>query len=321
MNTNKKKVVVIGGGTGLSVLVRGLKTKNVGITAIVTVADDGGSTGRLREELNIPAPGDIRNVLASLSMVEPLFQKVFQYRFSDKLTGQLSGHSLGNLILAALADITGDFATGVEVMSDFLNVKGAVLPSTNENVTLHAEMEDGEIVSGESLIPTVGKMIKRVFLTPSEVTALPNTIKAIREADLIVIGPGSLYTSIIPNLLIPALRNELLAAKAHKVYICNITSQPGETTNYTVGRHLQALADHLGEQIINTVIAHDHNFFLPEYLSGANVHPIVVDYELLTELGVEVICENLVSHRNNLNFHNSYKLAKNLIDILNRKCS
>lgn len=212
--SNRPNVVIIGGGTGLSVLLRGLKVYPVDITAIVTVADDGGSSGRLRDELSIPPPGDIRNVLAALSDVEPLVENLFQHRFNKG--NSLTGHSLGNLILAAMTNITGDFFHAVTEMSKVLNVRGKVLPAANKSVVLHAEMEDGTIVSGESKIPYSGKKIKRVFLSPETIEPLEEAIDVIRKADLILIGPGSLYTSILPNLLVPKLGDEVCKAKAKK---------------------------------------------------------------------------------------------------------
>lgn len=224
--TTLPKVVILGGGTGLSVLLRGLKTKPVDITAIVTVADDGGSSGRLRHDLNIPPPGDIRNVLAALSDVEPLVEDLFQHRFNKG--NDLTGHSLGNLILAAMTNITGDFFHAVTEMSKVLNVRGKVLPAANSSVVLHAELENGQVVTGESKIPTYGERIKRVFLTPDTIEPLPESIQVIREADLIVLGPGSLYTSILPNLLVPHIGEEVIRSKAKKVYICNVMTQPGK---------------------------------------------------------------------------------------------
>ena len=247
-NQKQFKVVIIGGGTGLPVLLRGLKKHPVDITAIVTVADDGGSSGRLREEMDIPAPGDIRNVLAAMSDVEPFIEQMFQHRFTEK--NELSGHSLGNLILAAMTSLTGDFVHAIQEMSKFLNVRGKVLPAANQSVVLHAEMEDGMIVSGESKIPFSGKRIKRVFLTPTDIRPLSATVAEIKQADLIVIGPGSLYTSILPNLLVPGIGEAVAGAKARKVYVCNLMTQAGETLDYTASDHVKVIYEHIGSSCI-----------------------------------------------------------------------
>jgi uncharacterized cofD-like protein len=211
---DRPRIVVIGGGTGLSVMLRGLKEKPLDITAIVTVADDGGSSGILRSELEMVPPGDIRNVLTALADVEPLLGKMLEYRFQK---GQgLAGHSLGNLILAAMCDITGDFVTGVRELSRVFAVRGRVLPAANHAIVLKAEMADGSIVVGESKIPKVGKVIKRVFIEPADVSPLPEAIEALQQADAIVIGPGSLYTSILPNLLVPEIARTIVGSKALK---------------------------------------------------------------------------------------------------------
>ena len=248
--TQRKKLVIIGGGTGLSTLLRGLKKLPLDLTAIVTVADDGGSSGRLRNDLNIPPPGDIRNVMAALSDAEPLVAEMFQYRFSKSI--DLGGHSLGNLMLAALTDLTGDFSHAVREMSRVLSVNGTVIPAANQIVTLNAEFEDGTIVSGESKIPAYLQPIKRVFIEPVDVKTLPDTITAIRQADIIVIGPGSLYTSILPNLLVKDIKKELLAAEGKKIYICNLMTQAGETYMYSASDHIQALYDHVGDCLLYT---------------------------------------------------------------------
>ena len=250
--TQRKKLVIIGGGTGLSTLLRGLKKLPLDLTAIVTVADDGGSSGRLRNDLNIPPPGDIRNVMAALSDAEPLVAEMFQYRFSKSI--DLGGHSLGNLMLAALTDLTGDFSHAVREMSRVLSVNGTVIPAANQIVTLNAEFEDGTIVSGESKIPAYLQPIKRVFIEPVDVKTLPDTITAIRQADIIVIGPGSLYTSILPNLLVKDIKKELLAAEGKKIYICNLMTQAGETYMYSASDHIQALYDHVGEPFLDAVL-------------------------------------------------------------------
>ena len=234
---------------------RGIKEYPLDITAIVTVADDGGSSGRLRKDFHIPPPGDVRNVLAALSEVEPLIEELFQHRF--QAVGDLSGHSLGNLMLAAMTNITGNFANAVQEMSKVLNVKGRVLPSANQSAVLYAEMEDGVIISGESKIPKYNKRIKRVFLSPETITPLPESIDAIMSADLIVIGPGSLYTSILPNLIVPGIGDAVTKAKAKKVYICNLMTQKGETSGFTASDHVRAILDHVHPHCIQKVIVNN----------------------------------------------------------------
>ncbi|WP_064093015.1 gluconeogenesis factor YvcK family protein [Rossellomorea aquimaris] len=307
--TNKPKVVVIGGGTGLPVLLRGLKRHPIDISAIVTVADDGGSSGRLRASLDMPPPGDIRNVLAALSEVEPLVEQMFQHRFET--TNELSGHALGNLIIAALASITGDFVHAIQEMSRVLNVKGKVLPSANQSVVLNAEMDDGTLVTGESAIPKAGKKIKRVFLYPDTIKPLGETLRAIKEADLIVMGPGSLYTSILPNLLVPGIGDAVCKAKAKKMYICNIMTQAGETLNYSASNHVQALFDHLDYPCIDSILV--NNKQVPEAVQARydaeQASPVHFDVEKLTSMGLEVIAEDILSYDNHLVRHNTEKVA------------
>ncbi|MCM3004518.1 gluconeogenesis factor YvcK family protein [Priestia koreensis] len=313
------KVVVIGGGTGLSVLLRGLKNYPIDITAIVTVADDGGSSGRLRDELEIPAPGDIRNVLTALSDVEPLVEELFQHRFE---TGnELTGHSVGNLFLAAMTSITGDFMHAIREMSKVLNVRGKVIPSANRSVVLHAEMEDGTIITGESKIPEANKQIKRVFLSPPDIKPLAETLKAIRRADLIVFGPGSLYTSILPNLLVPKIGEELCKSDAKKVYVCNIMTQAGETSNYTAADHIKALYDHLPEPFLTSVIVNSApvpNIVKRKY-EEENATPVELDEEELKKLGLEVIAEHIVQYDGHIIRHDTKKVALLLLDLLGEK--
>ncbi|MFS0878921.1 hypothetical protein CHH83_00215 [Bacillus sp. 7586-K] len=315
------KVVIIGGGTGLSVLLRGLKQFPVDITAIVTVADDGGSSGRLRDELNIPPPGDIRNVLAALSDVEPLVEELFQHRFNKG--NNLTGHSLGNLILAAMTTITGDFVHAIKEMSTVLNVRGKVLPAANMSVILNAEMEDGTIVSGESKIPFSGKKIKRVFLSPQNIEPLPETIEVIRKADLIVIGPGSLYTSILPNLLVPKIGEEVCKAKAKKVYICNVMTQAGETLNFSASDHVKALYDHMKCTFINTILVNEEE--IPDHIKllyeEELAKPVHYDIEALKRLGLEVITDKIVCYDNSVIRHDTNKVAKLLYGILQQELS
>jgi uncharacterized cofD-like protein len=311
------RIVVIGGGTGLPVLLRGLKQFPVDITAIVTVADDGGSSGRLRENLHIPPPGDIRNVLASLSDVEPLVEEMFQHRF--KTANELSGHSLGNLILAAMTSITGNFVHAIQEMSKILNVRGKVLPAANQSVVLHAEMEDGAIVSGESKIPYSGKKIKRVYLTSkSSIRPLPESIQAIRQADLIIIGPGSLYTSILPNLLVPRLGDEVCNSLAKKVYICNLMTQAGETHGFTASDHVKAIYDHLNCSFINTILVNNEEI-PPDIQLRYNeelADPVLYDLPELSELGLEVVHADIAYQENGALRHDPKKVAKILYNLL-----
>jgi uncharacterized cofD-like protein len=317
MSTSKQpKIVIIGGGTGLPVLLRGLKQYPIDITAIVTVADDGGSSGRLRDELDIPPPGDIRNVLAALSDVEPLIEELFQHRFQNG--NGLSGHSLGNLILAAMTSITGDFVNAIREMSKVLNVRGKVLPAANRSVVLHAEMEDGTIVSGESKIPYSGKKIKRVFLTPEHIEPLPETIEEIRSADLIVVGPGSLYTSILPNLLVPKIGEEVCKAKAKKIYICNVMTQAGETLNYTASDHVKALYNHMKCSFLDTILVNDGN--IPDEIQKRYAkelaEPVKYDIENLKQLGLSIICDSIISYEDNVIRHDTKKVAALLVSLL-----
>ncbi len=263
------KVVAIGGGTGLSTLLRGLKEYTDNITAIVTVADDGGSSGKLRRQLGVLPPGDFRNCIAALADAESLMTQLFQYRFGE---GEgLDGHSFGNLFIAAMAGVTGDFERALLESSRVLAVRGQILPSTLENVTLVAELRgeelDGEssepqVVEGESHIPESGKPIERVFLQPDDVPAYPGALRAILDADLIVAGPGSLYTSVLPNLLVADIVKAIRVSRAKKVYVCNAATQRGETDGYSLGDHMDALHRHVGPDLFPNVLAND-NFSHP----------------------------------------------------------
>ena len=287
------KIVAVGGGTGLSTMLKGIKKITNNITAVVTVGDDGGSSGRLRQELGILPPGDIRNCIAALADDEDLVTKLFQYRFK---TGEgLEGHSFGNLFLTALCAITGNMVKAVQESSKVLNIRGRVLPSTLDDMKLAAEMEDGSIVEGESNIPESGKKIKRLFTQPANCKALPDVISAIKEADLIILGPGSLYTSVIPNLLIKEISEAISKSSAKKIYVCNIMTQPGETTGYTASEHIQAILDHSGYS--NLVQAMLVNNSLPEDLSPdyekADSYPVVIDIEKIKEKNIDVVSTRL----------------------------
>jgi uncharacterized cofD-like protein len=311
------KMVVLGGGTGLSVLLRGLKRYPVDITAIVTVADDGGSSGRLRKDYDMPPPGDVRNVIAALSEVEPLVERMFQHRFT--VGNGISGHSLGNLLLAAMHDITGDFLTGIRELSRVLNVRGQVLPAAKNSIILSAELEDGTIVQGESKIPLSNKKIKRVFLTPENIEPLRESIKAIQEADLIVIGPGSLYTSILPNLLVNGISSAIREATVPRVYVCNVMTQPGETTGYTAGDHIQALIDHVGHNFIDVVIV--NNEVIPsEYLDlylEEGAEQVRFDEERLQSFGIGLICDNIIQY-GTLVRHDAKKVSDLLVSLIEK---
>ena len=311
-----KKVVIFGGGTGLATLVRGLKKYPVVITAVVTVADDGGSSGRLLDEYDIPPPGDVRNVMAVLSDVEPLIEKMFQYRFAS--SDDLKGHSLGNLMLAAMTNITGDFARAVEQMSLILNIKGKVLPAANQRITLHAELEDGTIVTGESKIPVYGRRIRKVYLSPQEVKPLPETIQAIMNADLVVFGPGSLYTSILPTILVQAIRDAVLECSAKKVYICNLTTQAGETFEYSASEHVKALHDHAGAAFIDTVLLNTADFTTlfedGEYKGPPS--PVEHDMEALEKLVPNVVKREIATLIDGQIRHESKKVASWLIQYM-----
>ncbi len=254
------KIVAIGGGHGLSSLLRGLKEYTDSITAIVTVADDGGSSGRLRREMGILPPGDFRNCIAALSETEDLMQLLFQYRFGG---GGLEGHSFGNLFLTAMAAVTGSFESGLQRASEILAVHGEVLPSTLSAVTLCADVAVPEgggerKVCGESVIPRSGGRVRRVYLEPGDVPAYPGALRAILEADMIVVGPGSLYTSLLPNLLVPDIARALRVARGIKVYVCNVATQRGETEGFSVEDHVRVLDEHLGEAIFDWVVVNEY---------------------------------------------------------------
>ena len=314
--STKIKVVTIGGGTGLSVLLRGLKKYPLEITAIVTVADDGGSSGKIRSDMNIPSPGDIRNVIAALSDVEPYLEKMFQYRFDS---GEVKGHPVGNLMIAAMTDIHGDFSTAVKVMSRILNVRGTVLPTTNGIATLNAVLSDGEIIRGESSITKAGGVIDHVYITPSRVKPNEDVLKAIEEADYIIMGPGSLYTSIIPNLVISNVSEKIRESNAKKIYVCNVMTQHGETDNYSVCDHIVAINKHVEENIFDLVIANSREFddsILSKYHKEKQ-EPVKIDHEKIEALGIKLIKNNDVGIvDNNTIRHNADKVSELIYDYI-----
>ncbi|NPV69619.1 MAG: YvcK family protein [Firmicutes bacterium] len=307
------RIVAIGGGSGLSVLLRGLKEYTNNITAIVTVADDGGSSGRLRRDIGMLPPGDVRNCLVALADTEPLMEALFQHRFRK---GELRGHSFGNLFLAAMTEMTGDFEEAVRQSSKVLAIRGRVLPSTLENVTLCAEVAGGNVVRGESSIPQPGRQIRRVFLDPPDPQPLPEAIRAIEEADAIVIGPGSLYTSIMPNLSVRGIAEAVRRSKALRIYVCNVMTQPGETDGYDAAAHVLAVAGALGEDAIDAVVCNSEEAPEParrRYLEQGAV-PVGGDVELG---GATVVSKPLVT-RGDYVRHDPHELAKCIMRLMGR---
>lgn len=315
----KKKVVVLGGGTGMSNLLSGLKQYPLDITAIVTVCDDGSSTGILREEFNIPAVGDIRRVLVALSETEPLVMELFNYRFNT--TSDLDGHTVGNLLLTASTEITGNLSDGIEALSKVMNLKGKVVPLTEDNVTLMAEMEDGTIVEGEHNITLKKSKIKKVYYKDDAI-ATKEALKAIKEADLIIFSMGSLFTSIIPNLLIDDIVDEISKSKAKIMYVCNMMTQPGETDKFTVTDHVKKLNEYLKNRKIDIVLANNgiiDKKMAKFYETQEQKDPVRYDKENFNKYDIEVIGDdftyitdnNLLRHDNiKVGFHIFYYLMK-----------
>lgn len=310
---NEVKVVVIGGGTGLSTMLRGLKKYTSHITAIVTVGDDGGGSGKIREDLGMLPPGDIRNCILALADTEPLMEDLLQYRFTE---GSLKGQCFGNLFLAAMAGISENFEDAVQKMSSVLAVKGKVLPVTLDDMKLVAELENGEIIEGESKIPSeviVRKTsIKKLAIKPIDAKPLEEAIKSINGADVIIMGPGSLYTSIIPNLLVKGISEAICKSDAKKVYISNVMTQPGETDGFKVSNHLKVLMDYGVAENIDYVIA--NNGIIPpdikEKYAKENAELVVLDYENISNLNVNVIEADLIKITKRYVKHNADKLAE-----------
>lgn len=321
------RVVALGGGTGLSALLRGLKlhvvprhdpypTRKrpiVDLAAIVTVTDDGGSSGRLRRENRILPPGDIRNCMVALSKDEALMSRLFQYRFSAG--NGLIGHNFGNLFLAALTHVTGDFAEAVRVSSSVLAIRGRIFPSTLSNVTLKAVLENGKRVHGETRITASRSRIKRLRLAPPNARPLQEAVQAIREADLILMGPGSLYTSILPNLLIPEIARAIARSRAPRVYIANLMTQPGETTNYSVAEHLRAIQEHVRPRIVDFVLANRTAVSptVARRYEREGAAPVRVDVAALRKMRTRVLLDDLLDEHDKIR-HNSSRLAKVLLD-------
>ncbi len=303
------KIVTIGGGTGLSTLLRGLKEYSSNITAVVTVADSGGSSGRLRNELDALPPGDIRSCLVALADAEPLMSRLFQYRFKEG-TG-LVGHNFGNLFITALSKVTGDFEKAIKESSKILAIRGEVVPSTLEKVTLVAEYQDGTSTSGEADIPKQKKAIKRLSLNPADANPTDEAVNAILHADLIILGPGSLYTSVIPNLLIEGIQKAVIDSPALKIYVCNVMTEAGETDGYTAYDHLETIIRHTDPRIANACLVNTAEVppqLLAKYKTEGAV-PVKLDSDKIKEKGYLVIKKEIISTTDFVR-HDSERLAK-----------
>lgn len=314
------KIAAIGGGTGLSTMLKGLKLHTDNITAIVSVADDGGSSGVLRSDRGMLPPGDIRNCVAALTDVEPMYGELLNYRFSD---GVFAGHTLGNIFLAAINDMSKDFNDAVKKFCHLVGVKANVVPVSNDSITLNARMSDGTVIVGESNIghsATVKNRIESVFMTPQNVKPVKGAIDAIKEADVIVMGPGSLYTSIIPNLLIDDIKEAIRESTAKKIYVCNIMTEQGETEGYTASEHLDALEKHSYKGIVDYMII--NNAVVPdsvkELYAAENAEPVIVDMDKLSGR-VNIMYGNLFLVKNGQIRHNFSRLARGIVQIGKQK--
>ena len=308
------QVVSIGGGTGQGVLLRGLKERTANITAVVTVADDGGSSGRLRKEFQLMPPGDLRNCLASLADSEALMTKLLDYRF--RRGDGLQGHSLGNLLIAAMRDIAGGVERGVEGLSEVLRIHGSVTPSTASDVHLAAEMVDGTTVIGESRIGSSRRRIHRVYLHPSRVVVNDDAVSAILAADLIVIGPGSVYTSILPNLLVPEIAAAVRQSAAMKLFVVNVTTEPGETESFDLLDHVQAIEDHVGPNLFDFILVNSDT--APQLPAAARNRSFVLasasHQAQLVARGYETFTDSVISHELPVH-HDSEQLASTIFQI------
>ncbi len=323
---HKPKIVVIGGGTGLPVVLRGLRDQDADVTAVVTVADDGGSSGILRNYINVVPPGDIRNVLVALSEMSPLELDVFQYRFksSDQF---FAGHAIGNLIISALSEMRGGIFPAVQELSQMMKIRGHVYPVANEPLTLNAEFTDGSTIRGEAEITAAHQRIKRVWVTSADgadgdqIQPVPEVLQAIRAADQIVIGPGSLFTSILPNLMIKAVRDAVCESKAEVVYICNIMTQKGETDHFTDADHVRVLNSHLGQNFIDTVLVNIQPVpknYLDFKQWNEISQPVGHDFQGLRDLGCRVISANFLRLKDNGAFHDRDRVVAELMNRLHQ---
>ena len=311
-----KKVVILGGGTGTSTLVSGLKQFPVDTTVVVSVCDDGKSTGKLREEFDIPAVGDLRKVIASLSETEPLIEKLLEYRFDT--TSDLNGHPVGNLLLAALCNITGNMSDGIKSLSNVLNLKGKVLPLTEDNVILMGKMDDDSIVEGEHNITKSEKKIKDVYYKEKPIIN-PMVVKNIKDADMIILSMGSLYTSIICNLICDDIIKAMDESRGKVVYVCNMFTQPGETDDFTVTDHINILNQHLGKRKIETVIINGGKIprkFIEKYHREEEKDPVIIDKEILNNMNVKIIKDDFVKIEDGSLKHDAIKVSLKIFEEL-----
>lgn len=311
-----KKVVVLGGGTGLSTLLRGLKQFPVDITAIVAVSDDGRSTGKLRQEFNVPAVGDIRQVIIALSETEPLFQKLLNYRF--KTNSDLNGHALGNLLLTGLINVSGNLSTSIESLGKILNLKGKVLPLTEDNVILMSKMEDDSIIEGEHNITESNKNIKEIFYKEKP-KVLDEVIYEIEHADLIILSMGSLYTSLLPNLICDEVKVAIDNSKADVMYVCNIMTQPGETDDYKASDHIKTINKYLNNKKVNVIVVNNGKVtkkIKEKYLSLEQKDQVIYDKEELKKLNLKIIADNFIKVEDDVLRHNIAKLGFHIYSYL-----
>ncbi|UJF15473.1 YvcK family protein [Jeotgalibaca sp. MA1X17-3] len=318
----QKKMVVLGGGTGLPVILNQLKKLNVDLTAIVTVADDGGSSGILRDYVNIVPPGDIRNCMIALSDLPQIQKDIFQYRFDSK-DDFLSGHAIGNLIIAALAEMKGNVFDAVNTLSEMMNVSGKIYAAAEEPLMLFAEFEDGEVVKGESKIAQFRKKIERVYVKPlddetRESQAARDVIRSIMEADIVLLGPGSLYTSILPNLMIPDLGQAIIDTEAEVVYICNIMTQLGETENFSDAEHVKVLHKHLNTKFINTVLVNTEKVpeqYLNQQADEEYLFQVTHDFQSLRDENCRVISADFLNLKEGGVYHDGEKVTNEILNL------
>ncbi len=311
-----KKVVILGGGTGTSTLVRGLKEFPIDISVVVSVCDDGSSTGKLRKEFDVPAVGDLRNVLSALSDTEPLFESLLEYRFNT--SSDLNGHAIGNLLLVALCNITGNMSDGIKSLSKVLNIKGNVLPLTEDNVVLMGNMSDGKVIEGEHNITEYKENIKDIYYK-KEPKINPEVLDAIKSADMIILSMGSLYTSVICNLISKDVIDAIDKSKGQIMYVCNMFTQPGETDNFTVSDHIKTLNNYLGKRKIETVIVNSGKIpkkFISKYHREEEKDPVIIDKKELDKLNINIIKDDFIKLRDKGLKHNSIKLSLRIFEEL-----